>query len=151
MSGMVGTPQRIIEWLFDQPRDALFEVKERKDARSLAQNAYYWSLLGQLAGKLRMPNSEVHRHMLREYGVADVFTVREDVPLGGYFRYFDVIGHGTMNGRDYSHVRVYKGSSEMDSAEFSRLLDGMRQECEAQGIVTLTPEEQALAEREAGA
>ena len=143
---MIGTAQEIISWLFEQDREKLFEVKERKCKRSLTQNAYYWSLLNQLARKLKMPDTEVHRNMLRDYGVANVFSAREDVPLQSYFKYYDVIGQGELQGKTYNHVKVYKGSSRMDSTEFSHLLDGMRQECEAQGIVVLTPEETARME-----
>ena len=143
---MLGTAQEIIAWLFEQDREKVFEIKERKRKRSLTQNAYYWALLNQLARKLSMPDSEVHKNMLRDYGVADVFSARDDVPLEGYFRYFDVIGHGELNGKNYTHVKVYKGSSRMNSTEFSHLLDGMRQECEQQGIVTLTPDEIARME-----
>lgn len=142
-SVIVGKPAELTSWLFEQDRDALFEVRERKRRRSLTQNAYYWSLLNQLARKLRMPDSEVHGRMLRDYGEAEVFSAREDVPLRGYFRYFDVIGEGTANGKRFKHIRAYKGSSEMNSTEFSHLLDGMRQECEAQGIPVMTPEETA--------
>ena len=138
---MTGTPWELTLWLHDQPADKAFECREVKARRSLTQNAYYWALLNRLARALSMPDSEVHRHMLREYGTADVFTVRDDVPLEGYFPYFDVIGRGTMNGREYSHVRAYKRSSAMDSAEFARLLSGMVEECEAQGIATMTREE----------
>ena len=52
-----------------------------------------------------------------------------------------MFAHGHLNGRDYKHVRIYKRSSRMDSAEFARLLDGMVQECEQQGVQTLTPAE----------
>lgn len=124
----------------DEP---LFEAKLRKRKRTLTQNAYYWELLGKLAAKLGMGNDEVHGLMLRSYGCYDVFTVREDVPLASYFRYFDVVGEHVMDGRRYLTVRAFKGSSEMDSGEFSRLIDGMRQECEQQGIQVMTPSEMA--------
>ena len=140
---MIGHPKELISWLLDQPADSVFTVKERKRKRSLTQNAYYWSLLNQLARVLGYPDDEVHRTMLATYGVCEVFSVREDVPLKGYFRYYDVIGTGQVNGRLFKHVRVWKGSSEMDSKEFSHLLDGMRQECQAQGIPVMTPEETA--------
>ncbi|MBQ9041466.1 MAG: hypothetical protein IJ111_01460 [Eggerthellaceae bacterium] len=138
---MIGKPQEIITWLFSQDREKLYEVKERKKGRSLTQNAYYWVLLNQLARKLGYSDTDVHGYMLREYGVCEVFSVRSDVPIEGYFRYYDVIGTGYVNGKEFKHVKVYKGSSEMDSAEFSHLLDGMRQECEAQGLPVMTPEE----------
>ena len=66
-------------------------------------------------------------------------SVDDRVPCGDYFRYFDVVGHDPDMERNI--VKVYKGSSQMDSAEFSRLINGMREECEAQGIDVATPEE----------
>ena len=140
---MIGTPQAIAAWCWEQDADAIIEAKVKRPKRSLTANAYYWAMLNQLAAKLRMPDDEVHRWMLRDYGACDVFTVRSDVPVGDYFRYFDEVGTGVLNGRVYRHVKAFKGSSEMDSAEFSRLVDGMRQECEAQGIPFMTPEEVA--------
>ncbi len=126
-----------------EPDALLFEVKVWRSKRSLDQNAYYWALLGRLGQALGYPSDELHRHMLREYGVYDVFTVRADVPLADYFRYWDEVGQGQMDGVRYRHIRAFKGSSEMDSGEFSRLLDGVIQECRQQGIETMTPQEAA--------
>lgn len=142
----VGKAQECIAWLFQAARandDALFEVRLWKRKRSLTQNAYYWALLNRLGLALGYASDELHGHMLREYGVYDTFTVRADVPLARYFRYYDIVGSGVMDGVRYSHVRAFKGSSEMDSGEFSKLLDGAIQECRAQGIETMTPEEAA--------
>ena len=138
---MVGTILECVAWLTAQDGEKRYEVKEVKRRRSLTQNAYYWVMLNKLARKLRMPDSEVHKNMLREYGTCDVFSVLDEVPLEGYFRYYDVIGAGRMNGRTFKHVKVYKGSSHMNSSEFSSLIDGMRQECTQQGIDVATPEE----------
>lgn len=63
------------------------------------------------------------------------------VPLGDYFEYYDAGPARQVGGRPMRMVKVYKGSSKMDSAEFSRLVNGMRDECEAQGIDVLTPSE----------
>ena len=140
---MIGTPQAIAAWCWEQDPGATIEAKVRRKRRTLTQNAYYWSMLNQLAAKLRMSDDEVHRWMLRDYGSCDVFTVLAEVPVEAYFRYWDEVGTGELNGREYRHIRAFKGSSEMDSAEFTRLIDGMRQECEAQGIPFMTPEEVA--------
>ena len=125
----------------------LYEVRPWRSKRSLDQNAYYWALLNRLGQALGYPSDELHRHMLREYGVYDVFTVRADVPLTDYFRYWDVVGSGQMDGVQYRHVRAFKGSSEMDTGEFKRLLDGVIQECRQQGIETMTPAEAARLRR----
>lgn len=140
---MRGTAFECIAWLASQDPDGQYEVTDArpKRRRSLTQNAYYWVMLNKLAAKLRMSDSEVHKNMLRDYGVCDVFSILDDIPIDGYFKYYDVVGHGWANGRYFKHVKVYKGSSQMTSAEFSRLIDGMREECQIQGIDVMTPEE----------
>ena len=126
-----------------EPDELLFKVMVWKRKRSLSQNAYYWVLLNKLGLTLGYASDELHGHMLREYGVYDVFTVRDDVPLNDYFRYWDEVGSGFMDGVKYRHVRAFKGSSEMDSTEFSKLLNGVIQECQQQGIETMTPQDAA--------
>lgn len=141
---MIGTAEEIIHWLFEQPQDGkerLYEIKERKRKRTLTQNAYYWSMLNQLGKALRIPTSELHFRMLKEHAPFDVVSVRSDIDVDGYFRYYETLGTGCANGQEFTHYRIYKGSSHMDSSEFSRLIDGAREECEAQGISVLTREE----------
>ena len=141
---MIGNAKAIIQWLFDQQdADKLYEIKEKKSKRSLTANAYYWSLLNQLASVLRMSSDEVHFMMLRRYGVCEVVSVRSDINVDGYFRYYDEIGKSDLDGKEFTHYKIYKGSSQMDSKEFSVLLDGLISECEDQGIPTLTPDEVA--------
>lgn len=138
----IGTAEEIIHWLFAQPKgEQLYEIKERKRKRTLTQNAYYWSMVSQLGRVLRIPTSEVHLRMLKEHAPFEVVSVRSDIDVSGYFRYYEEIGTGFAGGHEFTHYRVYKGSSHMDSTEFSRLIDGTREECEAQGIQVLTREE----------
>lgn len=138
---MQGTVFECIAWLTSQDPSKTYKVNVVRMRRSLTQNAYYWVMLNKLARKLGMPDREVHLNMLRDYGVHDVFSIREDVPVVSYFKYFDVIGHGTVNGKRFKHIRAYKGSSQMDSKEFSHLIDGLREECVLQGIDVATPQE----------
>lgn len=138
---MQGTPKRLIQWLLEQPAEKTYQVKEVRMRRTLTQNAYYWTLLNKLAARLGMGDFETHCNMLRDYGVCSVFSVRDDVPFESYFKYCEEIGTGEANGQRFRHIKVYKGSSQMDSAEFTRLLHGLIEECEAQGIPTMTPAE----------
>lgn len=141
---MIGNAKAIIQWLFDQQdAEKLYEIKEKKSKRSLTANAYYWSLLNQLASVMRTSSDEAHFMMLRRYGVCEVVSVRSDINIKGYFKYFDIIGQSNLDGKEFTHYRIYKGSSEMDSKEFSILLDGLISECEGVGIPTLTPDEVA--------
>ena len=141
---MIGNAKAIIQWLFDQQdAEKLYEIKEKKSKRSLTANAYYWSLLNQLASVMRSSSDEVHFMMLRRYGVCEVVSVRSDINIKGYFKYFDIIGQSDLDGKEFTHYKIYKSSSEMDSKEFSILLDGLISECEGVGIPTLTPDEVA--------
>lgn len=138
---MIGNAQAIIAWLFEQDKEKIFEIKEKKKKRSLTANSYYWSLLNQLASVMRMDNQECHFLMLKRYGQYEVVSIRSDVILHGYFKYYEEIGKGTVNGKEFTHYKIYKGSSQMDSKEFAILLDGVRSECEELGIPVLTPSE----------
>lgn len=146
MAEFTGKPHEVVQWLMAQDRDKTFTVKERKEKRSLTQNAYYWVLNDKLADKLRMGRDELHFLMLKRYAPCEVLTVLKKVPLQDYFKYAEVFAEGVLGGKEYNHVRIYKESSKMDSREFSRLLDGIRDECEQQGIQTMTPAEIAKLE-----
>lgn len=134
---MQGTAMECIAYLTRCEPEKRYEVKEARKKRTLTQNAYYWSMLNKLAAKLSMPDSEVHLNMLRDWGTSETFLVQEQVPLDAYFKYYDVLRRLGAS----VEVRVYKPSSQMDSAEFTHLVQGMREECEAQGIDVMTPEE----------
>lgn len=138
---MIGNAQAIIAWLFEQDKEKIFEIKEKKKKRSLTANSYYWSLLNQLASVMRTDNQECHFLMLKRYGQYEVVSIRSDVSLHDYFKYYEEIGKGTVNGKEFTHYKIYKGSSQMDSKEFAILLDGVRSECEEVGIPVLTPSE----------
>ena len=141
---MIGNAKAIIQWLFDQQdAEKLYDIKEKTSKRSLTANAYYWSLLNQLASVMRIDNKECHFLMLIRYGKYEVVSLRSDVSIHGYFKYYEVIGKGFVNGKEFTHYKIYKGSSQMDSKEFSVLLDGLISECDEAGIPTLTPDEVA--------
>ena len=137
---MIGTVPDCVGYLMTADQSKEYEVREARRRRSLTQNAYYWAMLNRLGRVLGMGDSELHLNMLREYGVAEVVSLAMHVPYREYFDYCDELGEdGGSPARRL--VKVYKGSSRMSSLEFSRLIEGMREECEAQGIDVATPEE----------
>lgn len=140
---MKGNKRDCIKFLLDAP-DGLYQVKEYHEKRSLDANAYYWTLLTELAGALRMGKDELHYLMLSRYSVpldADgrnvAITLRSDIPTKFLPGYWIPIRD---DGRFASYLRI-KGSSDMDSKEFSRLLDGLISECNEVGIGTVLPME----------
>lgn len=137
---MIGNSQQIIQWLFQQ-KDLTkkYEIKEHREKRSLNANAYAWTLIGKIADNMRKSKEEVYLGMLRDYGQSEIISVRSDININGYFKYFEKFGTGQVNGRDFTHYKIYKGSSEFDTREMTIFLDGIIQEAQALGIDTLTP------------
>lgn len=138
---MIGNAEAIIQYLFQQDREKLYEVREYKQKRSLTANAYFWVLVNEIANVTRQSKDDIHLQMLKEYGQNEVFSIRSDIDVSRYLKYYEEIGKGKVNGKEFTHYRVFKGSSEMDSREMSILIDGVVQEAEQLGIPTLTPNE----------
>lgn len=138
---MIGSTEKIIQWLFTQDRDKQYEIKEHKEKRSLSQNAYAWKLINELANKLNRSKEDIYMEMLRSYGQSEIVSILSSISPAGYFKYYEPIGTGVINEKEFTHYKIYKGSSEFDSREMSVFIDGIIQEAEAQGIPTLTPEE----------
>lgn len=138
---MIGNAEAIIQYLFQQDREKVFEVRDYKQKRSLTQNAYFWVLVNEIANVTRQSKDDIHLQMLKEYGQNEVFSIRSDIDVSRYLKYYEEIGKGKVNGKEFTHYRVFKGSSEMDSREMAILLDGVVQEAEQLGIPTLTPAE----------
>ena len=135
---MIGNSQQIIQWLFQQQDlEKKFEIKEYRQRRSLSQNAYCWELIGQIADNLRKSKEDVYLQMLKDYGQSQIISVRADINVNGYFKYYEEAGTGRVNGKDFTHYKVYKGSSEFDTKEMSIFIDGVVQEAKNLGIQTL--------------
>lgn len=140
---MIGKPRELIPWLLDQDQDKRFEAKEYFPKRSRNANAYCWALITEMANIMRLDKEEVYLDMLRHYGQSEIVSVLSDINVKGFFPYYDAIGTGTVNGKEFTHYKVYKGSSEYDSREMAILLDGIILQAEQLGIQTLTPNELA--------
>lgn len=143
---MIGNQQQIIQWLFNEDRDKIFEIKEYKEKRSLSQNAYAWKLITEIGNIIEKSKEEVYLDMLKHYGQSEVVSILSEVNPVGYFKYYEAIGTGTIKNKEFTHYKIYKGSSEFDSKEMSIFIDGIIQECKQLGIPTLTPDEIARLE-----
>ena len=138
---MIGNAKAIIEYLFSQDKNKLYSIKEYKEKRSLTQNAYYWVLVNELANCLKLSKEETHFKLLKDYSQVALITIKSNVDIKGYIRYYELEREADINGIKFNVYKVYKGSSEMDKKEFSVLLEGVIQEAQQQGIPTLTPSE----------
>lgn len=134
---MTGNKTELIKWLYSQSNETLFEIKEYKHHRTLSQNAYVWKLINEIANQVGKTKEEVYFQMLKDYGQSEIISVKSNIDITGYFKYYEVIC--TID--KFTNYRIYKGSSEFTTLEMKYLLDGVIQECENLGIPTLTEEQ----------
>ena len=138
---MVGNAEQIIHWLFNQDKDKLFEIKENSKHRTLTQNAYAWSLINELANKLNISKEDMYLKMLKDYGQSTILSIKQEVEINGFFKYYEIIGESELKGKIFIHIKVFKGSSQFNTKEMAIFLNGIIQECESVGIPTLTEEQ----------
>lgn len=141
--------QQCVDELSD--KELTVTVKRKVKRRSLSANAYAWKLIGLISDKLRNSKEETYIEMLKRYGqiLEDekgqplVFSVRSDIDVTSLYKYIDIIGHGNVNGKPFTHYRALKGTSEFTTEEMSIFIDGVISEAKELGIETLPPEELA--------
>lgn len=138
------------EQLVDEMRDKdklSIEVKPYREKRSLDANAYFWVLCDKLAEKLHKGKTEIYREYIKDIGgVSETVCVKNSAVerlcegwqkngIGWQTETFESKISGCTN------VILYYGSSTFDTAQMSRLLDLIIQDCKEQGIPTETPDE----------
>ena len=62
---MIGDQLEIIQWLYNQDRSKIFQIKEYKPKRSLSQNAYAWKLITEIGNIIKKSKEEVYLDMLK--------------------------------------------------------------------------------------
>lgn len=133
--------QDFILELEDKPYNVA--IKPHRKRRSLDANAYCWALINELSNVMRMNKEECYRLMLKRYGQSSVVSVVSEASevFKRSVKYCEEIGQATLNGKEFTHIRVFAGSSTYDSREMAILIDGIVSECKEQGIETMTPAE----------
>lgn len=121
-------------------KNKAYKINEFNEKRTLNQNAYCWELIQQIANITKVSKEEVYLDMLKNYGQSTIVSLKSDIPYKNYFKYCEEIGSGEVNGQEFKHIKIYKGSSEFDKKEMQIFLDGIIQECENLGIHTLKGE-----------
>lgn len=154
VSTMHVNEKSVIQKAYSELRDkkVCIEIKQYREKRSLSANAYAWQMMGKIADAMDISSNEVYHMMLSQYGAAEtdedgnvvVFSLKSDIELHGDFWIHSApIGTGEVNGKLFTHYRMIKGSSEYDTKEMSRLIDGIVYEAQELGIETKTPQELA--------
>ena len=139
---MIGTIKQLIPKMLELDQEKQYELKEYKKKRTKNQNGYYHELKNQLARKLRISPEEVHFEMIKKSCPFEEYLVPFEASLRGidYYIEKDTINR---NGKLFKTIRVYVGSSKLDTTEMGILLDNLIEECKLQNIQTITPDELA--------
>ena len=138
---MVGTVKELIPKMLNLDESKEYEVKEYKHKRSLNANAYYWVLINKIADALNQSKEFVHMCMLKQYGQRYVVCVPYDTPIESLVKYYEQDGVRKQGDRLFKTYNVYLPSSEMNTYEMSKLIDGTVEEAQSMGIETMTPDE----------
>ena len=134
---------------YDSIKDSdrlVITAKKWRKKRSLDANAYAWVLMSKIADAQEYPTTkeEIYEKMLKDYGVLEevdgvpiTITVKACVDMSRITGHWMLIkSNGTFNA-----YAMIKGSSEYDTKEMSRFIDGIVAEAKELGIETLPPAE----------
>lgn len=118
-------------------------VKQHRERRSLDSNAYLWVLLAKMAAALNTTKDELYLEALERYGVFTHIIVKPEVveQFKKEWRAVRDLGEVTVNGKTGVQLQCYLGSSNYDTKQMARLIDGVVSECREMGIETLPPHE----------
>jgi hypothetical protein len=126
-------------------------IKEARKKRSLDANAYFWALCDKLAAVLGIQKVEIYRDLIRNIGGnCEAMPLRNDT-VEKFREVWEARGAGWVTEElgpsklpGYTNIIAYYGSSTYNTAQMSRLIDLVVQECQQQGINTLTERELSL-------
>lgn len=139
---MKGTIKQLIPQMLELDEDKIYELKEIKKKRTLNQNNYYWEMLNKLAKKMRIPSEELHFELIKKSSPFEEYLVPKESNLRS-LEYFEERNTIEKNGKEFKVVRVYVGSSLLDTTEMGILLDNLIEECKFQNIETMSETELA--------
>lgn len=125
----------------EEGKEYRVKISSYNQRRSLNANAYYWQLLSKLAEVLKIGNNELHERLIKEHSNFTTVKMLTAINPAMFFKYYDDIETVADDEALYTYYKIYKGSSQMDSKEMSRLIDGLIQECKEQGIEVLSDAE----------
>lgn len=128
--------------------DVDVDIKEYKEKRSLNANSYFHVLVDKLRQKIRISFAACKNHLITSYGQIEYIgdtpaTIKTNIEPE-QMRELETLHCMQISVEDEDGVywyRVYRGTHTYDSREMAMLIDGTIEECKAQNIETMTPNE----------
>lgn len=137
--------------MYDELKDVEIDlaVKKWRAGRSLDANAYMWVLLDKMAKKLRVGKVELYREEIRQIGGNSTIACVKNKAVDSLCAGWRHNGLGWIAEpfpsriEGCTNVILYDGSSVYDTAQMSRLIDAVVEDCRSLGIETMPPAELA--------
>lgn len=143
---MIGTARDIIDWLFEQDKKAMFEIKPFKEKRSLKANAYFHRLVGLLASGENAKFFAKKNELILQYGVQEFERERNgdlkihylpdnnDYKNHEIYHYFPTPYGGEIKGVKVRAFLLLIGTHKYKSDQMAHLIECTRNECLGCGI-----------------
>lgn len=136
---------------FDRLKDGdiRVEIVKFRNPRSKDANAYFHILVNKIAEVKNLGDDEVKKLLVLEYGALAKdndgttvgFKLPASVDISTIYPYAKVFDVREENGKMFNCYLVYKHTSDLDSKEMARLIDGAIYVAKDLGIETDTPEQ----------
>lgn len=116
-------------------KEYVLTIKEHKKKRSLTANNYAWAMLDKLAEKLNLAKTDIYRAYVKEIGGNSELVSCKAAAVNDLCRIWQSRGIAWLTEIENSdnegntYIRLYYGSSVYDSAQMSRLINLIRQDC----------------------
>ena len=142
----IGRAAKDLNQAIFKPEEYELTISKIKKKRSNDANAYYWKLVDKLASALGSTKKEIHSQLLGDYGTIKTDDNGEIVTLllksgtdpQDFAEYTTYLATYPVGEEEYICYGVCKGSSDMDTVEFSKLLDGAIYEARELGLEVLS-------------
>ena len=126
-----------------------FTIDKPKRKRSLDANAYFHVLVGKIADSLQISKPSCKNMLLGRYGQRElqddkplIISVLSTISMADREDIHTIpIGYATLQGKEFTHYAIIRGSHTYNTHEMSVLIDGTVQEAKELGIETIPPEE----------
>lgn len=127
-----------------------YTLAKARKKRSLDANAMLWRMCGLVGAAVGESKEAIYKKNIREAGVYDLAYIQSEAVIDfmeawakhGIGWFCDIADNGAVPG--YKLVMAYKGSSEYDTKQMSRLIDSVMQDAEAVGVETMSEREKSL-------
>lgn len=125
-------------------KDLKAEIKPFKAKRSLNANGYAFVLMDKLAEKLNVSLEDVYKNAIKHIGGVSTIVCCQNRAVEDFRKGWEKNGLGWQTEildskiDGCTNIICYYGSSTYDTAQMSRLIDNIVQDCKAVGIETMT-------------